>query len=45
LDNDAVIAEMRQLRGPERGIPVIVMDGMVSVGFDRRRLKQGLALY
>lgn len=45
MDNDAVIAEMRRLRGSERGIPVILMDGVVSVGFDRRRLKQALSLY
>lgn len=45
LDNDASIAEMRRLRGAERGIPVILMDGVVSVGFDRQRLKQALGLY
>ena len=45
LDNDAAIAEMRRLRGPERGIPVIVINGVVSVGFDRHRLKHTLGLY
>ena len=45
LDTEAVIAEMRRVRGSERGIPVIVLDGVVSVGFDRRRLKQALGLY
>ncbi len=45
LDNQAAIAEMRRLRGAERGIPVILLDGVVSVGFDRLRLKQALGLY
>ncbi|MDA8195220.1 MAG: hypothetical protein M0Z53_14695 [Thermaerobacter sp.] len=45
LDNEAAIAEMRRLRGVERGIPVILMDGVVSVGFDRQRLKQALRLH
>lgn len=45
LDNEATIAEMRRLRGAERGIPVILIDGVVSVGFDRQRLKQALGLY
>lgn len=45
LDNDATIQTMRQLRGDERGIPVIVINNTVSVGFDRHRLKQALGLY
>jgi hypothetical protein len=36
---------MRKLRGDERGIPVILMNGHVSVGFDRHRLKQALGIY
>lgn len=45
LDNDVTIEEMRRLRGPERGIPVILMNGVASVGFDRHRLKHSLGLY
>lgn len=45
LDNDAAIQEMRRLRGAERGIPVILINGVTSVGFDRHRLKHALGLY
>ncbi|MDA8205514.1 MAG: pseudouridine synthase [Thermaerobacter sp.] len=45
LDNDDLIAEMRRLRGTERGIPVVLINGVVSVGFDRHRLKHTLGLY
>ncbi len=45
LDNDQVIETMRSLRGSERGIPVVLINGVVSVGFDRHRLKQALGLY
>ncbi len=39
------VETMRKLRGDERGIPVILMNGHVSVGFDRHRLKQALGIY
>ena len=45
LDNDDTIATMRGIRGDERGIPVILINGIVGVGLDRRRLKQTLGLY
>lgn len=45
LESDDTIAEMRRLRGTERGIPVIVINNIVSVGFDRHRLKSALSLY
>lgn len=46
LTDEANIQRMRELRqGHERGIPVMDMDGQISVGLDRRRLKSALGLY
>jgi len=45
LDNEETIAKMRHLRGNQRGIPVIVINGVVSVGYDLHRLKESLNLY
>jgi hypothetical protein len=36
---------MKILSRGERGIPVIVMNGVVSIAFDRHRLKTHLGLY
>lgn len=45
LTDPANVEIMRQLRGDERGIPVVQFNGQTSVGFDRHRLKTMLGLY
>lgn len=45
LTEEANVAVMRQLRGDDRGIPVIRLNGQTSVGFDRHRLKKALGLF
>ncbi len=45
LNNKTNIEPMRELRGNQRGIPVVQIDEEILVGFERRRLKNLLGLY
>jgi glutaredoxin len=45
LTDPAVRPRMTALAQGRRGIPVIDLDGAVTVGFDRRWLKERLGLY
>lgn len=45
LTDPAVRPRMAALAQGRRGIPVIDLDGEVTVGFDRRWLKERLGLY
>ena len=39
------VETMKALSRGERGIPLIVMNGVVTIGFDRHRLKQSLGVF
>ena len=45
LADRANVDAMKRLSQGERGIPVIVMNGAVSIGFDRHRLKQAVGVF
>lgn len=44
LVDRSVVPKMLALTEGERGIPVVVLNGQVTVGFDRRQLQLGLGI-